>query len=188
MATSPRTVHTDGRRPPVGSQRGKRRAWTTTTGRRYRAAVRFANNQFHGGYLDRGFGPDHLCLGCDAGHEGSSGRSSELPGMARRRSVQLSGGNHWATFGQANLLVLCDHFHFHSVGELVWFDSRGGYDRLGASNPKRFRYRRSLVSRRECRSESDAGYGAHFFRLLDRLGIARGGPSWIPQRIVCAQG
>jgi F0F1-type ATP synthase membrane subunit a len=38
----------------------------------------------------------------------------------------FSGGSHRAIFGQTNLLVLCDHFHFHSVGELVWLDSWKG--------------------------------------------------------------
>jgi F-type H+-transporting ATPase subunit a len=53
-----------------------------------------------------------------------SRRSAELPGMAHRRSVRLSRRSYWPTVGQADILVLCDHLHFHSVGELVWPPSR----------------------------------------------------------------
>ena len=140
------------------------------------------HHQFDGRELDRGGGVDHLCPGRNAGHETCSRRSAESPGMARRGSVRFSGKHHRPAPGQADVLVSCHDFHFHSVRQLGGPHSRGRHDRVGTSDPPRFRGRSTALPRGECRSQPDARHGPRFLRLLDHLGAAGSGPGWIPQR------
>ena len=90
--------------------------------------------------------------------------------------------------GQADVLVFCHGFHFHSFRQLGGPHSRGRHDRVGTSDRPRFRRRSTLVSRGECRSQHDTRHGPRFLRLLDCLGVAGSGSGWIPQGVICTQG
>ena len=67
-----------------------------------------------------------------------------------------------------------DHLHFHSLGQLVRLDSRRRHDRMGTPDLTRLSGSATIVSRSECRPESDSGHGSRLLRLLDFLGIERG--------------
>ena len=83
---------------------------------------------------------------------------------------------------------LCHSFHFHSFGQLGRPHSRGRHDRVGTSDPQRFRGRSTVVPRGQRRSQPDARYGARLLRLLDCLGAAGSGPGRISKELFAPKG
>jgi len=69
---------------------------------------------------------------------GADGRAKFM-GMGGRRLAEFSGGNYWPSVGGSNLLVFCDHFHFHRCYKLgepyfpAWAQSVGAIGRLTGS-------------------------------------------------------
>ena len=52
------------------------------------------DHQLDGRHLDRRRWPDRLCADRDAEHEAGAGRRAELPGVARRKPLQLPRRHH----------------------------------------------------------------------------------------------
>ena len=69
---------------------------------------------------------------------GADGRAKFM-GMGGRRLAEFSGGNYWPSVGGSNLLVFCDHSHFHRCYKLgepyfpAWAQSVGAIGRLTGS-------------------------------------------------------
>src|SRR5258708_5255662 len=64
-----------------------------------RTTLQFSNHEFHVSQLDGRCRSDRICPAGDPKNEASSEWGTELPGMARRGTVQVPGWNHWAAFG-----------------------------------------------------------------------------------------
>ena len=73
---------------------------------------------------------------------------------------------------QTDVLVLRHDLHLHPRRQLGRAASRSWHHRLGPPDGGRLRRRSTALSRRQRRSQPDAGDGARLLRVLDRLGAA----------------
>ena len=132
---------------------------------------------------------DHFCATCHAEHEGSPERRAEFLGMAGGKSLHIS----WKGIighdaGEKDVLVFCDHFHFHSVFQLAWVDSGLRNDRVGGSRADMgFMCPNPWFRGANADLNMTLAMSLVFFRVLDCLGLADEWTGWISPASVRAE-
>ena len=102
--------------------------------------------------------------------------------------VRVPREHHRAAAGQTHVLVLRHDLHLHPRQQLDRPAARRRHDRLGIADRARLHGRPAAVSRRQRRSEHDAGDVAGVLRLLDRVGASGSRSARHRQRAVRAEG
>ena len=98
---------------------------------------------------------------------------AELPGVAGRGALRLSGRDHRPPPGEADVLVLRHDLHLHPRLELGRPDSGGGHDRLGTSRaPHGFKIDQPLLRGANADLNLTLAMAMVFFALLDLLGAS----------------